>query len=140
MKLLNILFCLLLLILWTSCKVSTPAEEKRNLYQVGGCQGNAFLKPNVVDTCFIYQFRENLILDFCVYGNCCPDSNRFDLRSNLTDDLITITVTDTAANLCRCFCKYKIHAEFDGLSQSRYRVKCYLGDKLLYDQSVEGED
>lgn len=128
----------MLTILLYSCERSTTPDEllpkpETALYQVGGCGGSPLRKAALVDSCFDYTFNEKLSIDFCVSGNCCPDSNRFVIQSGIIGDQITIAVTDTAENLCRCICPYQLHAEFSHLPESSYRVICKLAEKVWYD-------
>lgn len=125
------------------CKESSVTPEvKATLYQINGCQPSLGKKANNLlnDSCFQYTFFDKLTIDFCVNGNCCPDKNRFLITNKIFKDTITITVKDTADNLCRCTCNYIIHGEFESLNYNSYVIKC-LADKnqnykLLYLQKV----
>jgi hypothetical protein len=113
---------------------------KDALYQVAGCNKQLLKKSLTQETCFDYDFSKNLIVDFCVSGNCCPDKDRYKLASTVFQDTINITVRDTAKNLCKCNCNYVIHAEFTNLSRDSFIVKCVQeGDtfkNILYIEKV----
>jgi hypothetical protein len=121
-----------------SDKSSNPGNQqvKASLYQVGGCQSH-LAKVSEVDSCFSYQFGEKLVVDFCLTGNCCPDSNRFVLSHKISNDTIYIVAVDTAEHLCRCICKYVIHAEFENLPLSHYIFYCADSNIVYYDQVVQ---
>ena len=116
-------------------------DSKATLYQIEGCQKNVLLKSVQTDSCFNYKFDNSLSIEFCVTGNCCPAKDRFKLSSNVFRDSITITIIDTAENLCRCICNYIIHSEFQGLQNDRYIIKCVKDEiiqkKLLYFEEVK---
>ena len=126
-----------------ACQPSTEPQTwdgEYQLYQVNGCQGGGLSKSITGDSCFDYQFDTDLILDFCVNANCCPDSNRFDLSYEIKHDTIEVAVKDTAADLCRCICSYIIHAEFYDLPEDKYYVNVLTGDgQLAYEQYVHRE-
>ena len=93
--------------------------------QVSGCNNNLGLaKTSPNDSCFTYNFDETLKIDFCVFGNCCPDSKRFDANYTLSADTIFVEVIDTAANLCYCICNYTVHVELSGLQRDNYLFYC----------------
>ena len=71
-----------------------------------------------------YNFKDTLIIEFCVGGNCCPDSFRFASEINIISDTIFVSVVDTADNLCYCDCLYKMHLEINGLSENEYLFYC----------------
>ena len=117
--------CTFLILNFNSCKEQEDLLDiKTTAYQIAGCQGTRLSKTAEIDSCFSYSFNENLILDFCAAGNCCPDKNRFLIDSKFIRDTIAITIVDTAHNLCRCNCNYIIHTEFQNLSINKYVVKC----------------
>ncbi|MGK9475241.1 hypothetical protein [Melioribacter sp. OK-6-Me] len=128
------------------CEVSNTEPEAHNFRfeQLDGCQTllyqNSLDKSTAAkDSCFNYSFNENLVVEFCVRGNCCPDSNRFAVDGKVVGDTINIAVKDTAANLCRCICNYIILAEFQNLTGDEYFVKCIEKDsgKILYLREVK---
>jgi hypothetical protein len=123
-----------------ACQPSTESQKwggECQLYQVNGCQGGELSKAAIGDSSFTYQFDSDLILDFRVSANCCPDSNRFTLQQAIQNDSITITVLDTAANLCFCDCSYIIHAEFYDMPEDMYYVDVLAGDgQLLHREEV----
>ena len=131
---------ILLLGAFLACEQSPEPQKwggEYQLYQVNGCQDGELSKAATGDSCFTYQFDSDLILDFCVSANCCPDSGRFTLEQAIQNDSITITVLDTAANLCFCDCSYIIHAEFYDMPEDMYYVDILTGDgQLLYRQEV----
>jgi len=117
-------------ILFLKCDSSiTESAADGIIHQISGCNKSYSRSPES-DSCFTYTFRETLKIDFCVPGNCCPDSNRFSFKSGVFKDTITIVFADTAANLCRCICNYTIQAEFDNLIKDFYLVKCQRKDSL----------
>ncbi len=128
------LFVLLLSLVAFGCAaVSTgPAATTSVVFEVPGCRpsypGKALMS---VDSCFSYQFHDQLIVDFCVSANCCPDSNRFSIDHMIRADTITVTIADTAANLCRCMCRHWIHAEFHGLESDDYTFVVNQRDSLV---------
>ncbi len=129
------LFCLLLFC--TGCADSTEPDDGNTVfYQNPGCVN----KAAVLDSCFSYTFTDKLVVEFCVEGNCCPDSNRFIFTQDITADTINITVTDIEANLCRCFCNYLLHYESAGLPLNSYQYNVYVrhgsGITLLYSNLV----
>jgi hypothetical protein len=126
---------LVVCVIWSCSEKATSPDGERcraSLYQVPGCQRGSLGKSFMTDSCFWYQFNTALLVEFCVSANCCPDSNRFGLTYNISSDTISIAVVDTAANLCRCMCRYVIHGELDDLILNRYIVVCQYHDKILY--------
>lgn len=128
------LFAVISFIYFSSCSEDTPTKPgdgKINFtaYQIAGCNSHYPIeKATQGDTCFSYTFIDTLKVDFCVTGNCCPDSNRFVTSHNIIADTIFITVSDTAANLCQCDCNYIIHIEISGLPNNRYIFYCHYLD------------
>jgi hypothetical protein len=126
-----------------SCSDSPTKSEKEQpevqavLRQIPGCGGHGLTKAAGGDSCFSYKFTQNLVVDFCVAANCCPDSNRFELAHVIHNDTIFVAVADTAANLCRCICNYVIHAEFAGLSRDQYIFYCQHADAVAYCEPVQ---
>lgn len=125
------LFLLFLAINVSSCSDDEPTKSdgkdiKFISYQAGGCNNEVSLakKGSFNDSCFTYSFRDTLKIDFCVWGNCCPDSNRFDTNYKISSDTLYVTVKDTAANLCRCECNYIVHVEMTGLPNDKYLFYC----------------
>jgi hypothetical protein len=137
----SILLPLLLLGLSIACK-TTPTDPKEwggqfQLAQVDGCQSGSLSKAAVGDSLFSYQFDDDLLLDFRVTGNCCPDSNRFELSHEIFGNDITIIVADTAADLCLCVCPYVIHAEFYDMPEDMYVVHVMTDDEeILHEEDV----
>ena len=103
-----------------------------SIYQIPGC--GSFYKMK--DKCFDYTFDEQLVIDFCLHSNCCPDSNRFMLHADIFADTIFVTAIDTAEHLCRCICSYQIEAGFSGLTQDSYRFICQYMDSVYYDELI----
>lgn len=132
--------CIIILI---SCDEEFSPSDQVFIYQVPGCKSTSIFKIGSEnrDSCFTYSFTENLVLDFCVNGNCCPDSNRFKTSSSTHSDSIIITIADTAQNLCRCNCSYTIRAEFKSLTRDEYFVTCILQNnelqETIYSQVVK---
>lgn len=129
-------------VIFISCHDSAlQPETTAKIYQAGKCNGTALFKSAQDDSCFVYSFSNVLTIDFCVNGNCCPDSNRFTSSYTLNNNEITIKVKDTALNLCRCTCRYTIHSEFNDLKLESYRVICISEtndeNKVLYSKLVQ---
>ncbi len=143
------LLFLSLLIFISSCSNSTQTkiQEKQIEFfsnQIPGCfLDSSLAKVSNNDSCFDYIFTDTLKIDFCVSGNCCPDSQRFFSEIYIKSDTIFVSVVDTAENLCYCICKYKIHLEISGLSEDQYVFYCnYHGmynfqDSLKYRELVK---
>ena len=87
------------------------------------------------ERCFEYTFDEHLQAAFCVNGNCCPDSQRFDLSYTVFEDSIVVTVVDTAQNLCRCLCDYLIQTDLTVPPQD-YQFIVYVNGKEQYREKV----
>jgi len=122
--------------LCSSCSDESITPVKQTvLKQIAGCNKLSLNKSGSANSCFSYSFKDNLILDFCVSGNCCPDKDRYILTSGIVGDSIFITIKDTAQNLCRCNCNYIIHSEFFSLPRSNYIVKC-IRKELPEDQVI----
>ena len=98
------------------------------LYQVPGCASKPLARTRVGDSCFSYTFGKDLNVDFCLSGNCCPDSNRFALRYEVRHDTLLVVAADTAAPLCRCNCSYVIHGTFSDLPLDKYLFLCTRED------------
>lgn len=123
----KLVFILFLLIFVIGCREKiSDANPSVSIKQIGKCNYNKLSKTSSDSLCFDYKFKNSLIIDFCVKGNCCPDSNRFVFESNIVEDQVLITVTDVAPNLCKCICTYTIHGEIAGLTNSSYFVTCIL--------------
>ena len=88
--------------------------------QISGCNSSGLLKTTNEDSCFSYSFHDTLKIDFCVLGNCCPNSQRFESDYQIDSDTIFISVVDTASDLCDCICNYTMHAELSGLTKEKY--------------------
>jgi hypothetical protein len=138
------LFLFINLLLWSilflSCSNDTSTNSSKDginfiSYQVGGCNGSSSLEKVVRDSCFSYSFYDTLKIDFCVSGNCCPDTNRFVTTYKLNSDTINVTVVDTAGHLCKCICNYKIHIELSGLTNNQYFFYCSY-DGLEYKKTL----
>lgn len=124
-----------------SCKDEiTYSEVRANIFQNGKCHGSALSKSSLADSCFSYTFSSTLTIDFCVIGNCCPDSNRFTSGFSVSESEIVIRIKDIAPNLCKCICKYMIHAEIKELKNNQYTLKCIQEftdhDEPLYLKSI----
>ncbi len=137
---------LLLSIYIISCSENSPTEntEKQvefSSHQISGCNNGGLLKANANDSCFIYNFNDTLKVDFCLWGNCCPDSQRFVADYKISSDTIFIAVQDTEIHGCSCKCNYTIHVEFSGLSENKYLFYLdypgmYQNDSLKYREFV----
>ena len=130
--------------LFNNCDQSTdPGSKQDFVKQVGGCGGSASLDKVslLTDSCFTYNFDESLITEFCVNGNCCPDTNRFAAEYDITNSTIDVYVEDIAPNLCLCICNYTMHAEFNDLTQNNYLFQVFFRESdstntLLYSENV----
>jgi hypothetical protein len=130
----------LLLAIILGCDEPTdPTTPTVAAFQVAGCLA-ASIGVAYTDTCFQYNFGERLLVRFCATGNCCPDSNRFSFRHRISRDTIYVTIADTAAQSCRCFCSYALLMEFNGLERSSYVFLCsredYSSQSILYAERV----
>jgi hypothetical protein len=115
----------LILFSFFSCeeKVTNPETASFSFYS-SKCRGDLLKETASMDSSFQYTFFDDLLIDFSVYGKCCPDSNRFAVTQNMHADTIYISVEDTAGGNCRCICNYHIYAEFTGLHEDHYVVIC----------------
>jgi hypothetical protein len=126
-----------LLILASGCNKAVDADYPGRIsYQVPGC-----VKKIYLDSCFSYTFQNTLRTDFCIYANCCPDSNRFSFEHDITADSIKLYVTDFEDNLCHCICNYNLHTSFIELPLDSYQFVIYSRYKdsefeLLYSEKV----
>jgi hypothetical protein len=120
-----------------SCKdKSTNSETQSTISfssQSSKCLSNGLSKSSGLDSVFTYSFTQNLIIDFSVNANCCPDSNRFNISNTVGIDTIIVSVADTARSLCSCICLYMIHVEFGNLPNDHYVVRCKIGNSHGYD-------
>lgn len=105
---------------------STEVETFVKIFQLGKCNSYNLTKVTSDSLCFDYKFDKFLILNFCVKGNCCPDSNRFVFNYIIKENEINIFVDDVAPNLCKCICTYTIHTEITGLTNQKYLVSCFI--------------
>jgi hypothetical protein len=134
--------CVTLCILISCSDHSTdsPGQQVRaTLNQLKGCQSDLSNNATVSDSCFSYQFAKKLIVDFCLLGNCCPDSDRFSFSCEVRTDTIFVVAVDTAANLCNCLCNYVNHAEFDNLPLDHYVFYCTCsdyGNRVCYIENI----
>jgi len=135
MKYSSIIILLFILGIWVACEKVTSPKQEDLLYQIEGCN-EGIAKVFTADSCFTYQFETDLVVDFCVTANCCPDSDRFNLSSQITQNTITITVQDTASDLCLCTCPYVVHAEFYSLQLDHYFIQCMYDGDIVYWEEV----
>jgi len=96
-------------------------------YQVPGCNQTTGTRT-LSDSCFSYRFNGALLVDLCATGNCCPDAERFTIKHNFQNDTIVVTIADTAAQSCRCICRYLLHFEFGDLPYNSYMFICRRED------------
>ncbi|MBK8945752.1 MAG: hypothetical protein IPM32_10865 [Ignavibacteriae bacterium] len=59
-----------------------------------------------------------------VWGNCGPDSNRFETTYRISEDSIFISVQDTAIDMYYCNCDYIVNIILIGLPDDKYYVNC----------------
>ena len=140
-KLGSFFFIILLTVLHLSCNNEdfiTPGKNEISFkaYQLGGCNSHHLPKNAVQDSCFSYSFNDTLKIDFCVMGNCCPDSNRFVTDYKINSDTIFVNVADTAEKLCHCFCYYTIHLEMTGLTGNEYVLYCDSDSINVYEEKI----
>lgn len=114
-------------------------EASGNIQQIGKCNNQGLNKTSA--ECFEYTFTDDLIIKFCVSGNCCPDSARFLSSYKIVENIITVSVKDIAPNLCKCNCNYTIQAKFTNLEYDSYTVYCIQefesGSSPLYNKPVK---
>jgi hypothetical protein len=150
-KLAGILILFTALLLGSGCGLLTEADDDHqdteinefefNAYQISGCNSDGLSKASASDSCFDYSFDDTLKIDFCLWGNCCPDSQRFVTDYNIKSDTIFMTVQDTAMDGCWCNCNYTVHVEFSGLPGDNYLFYfnypgMYFDDSLKYREPV----
>ncbi len=127
-KHLIVIFLGCVLIINNSCNQrSTDLDMQSNIsfsYYSSKCLQKGLMPKTDVDSIFTYSFTTSLILDFSVQANCCPDSNRFFISHSVVSDTITVLVSDTAGNNCRCICPYIVHTEFKNLPGDHYIICC----------------
>jgi hypothetical protein len=135
MKTYRILFFFLSLA-FIACKdKSTNTNDTPNptfSYETSKCSGHGLSKGTALDSIFTYSFDQELIMDFSVLSNCCPDSGRFVLNHTINMDTILIAVSDTAQHLCRCICSYMIHTQLTNLPLDQYVVRIEEGSPSNY--------
>jgi hypothetical protein len=128
--------------IWSGCARSvSPDNVQSSIVQVPGCMSAQPGKASASsDSCLTYLFQNTLFIDFCATGNCCPDSNRFEIKHEIRGDTIAVTIADTTVALCRCMCKYILHAEFYDLPRDQYVFLCKRADAsssiLMYSATV----
>ncbi len=135
------LFLLFALIHHLSCSEDSPIETTGEIefisYQIPGCNSSSSLEKALLDDyCFTYSFKDTLKIDFCVVGNCCPDSNRFVTNYAINSDTLFVTVKDTAEHLCNCICRYVIHLELFGLPEDQYLFYCNYDSLIEYGEYI----
>ncbi len=123
-----------------SCSEDNPTKSKEkeiifSAKQIKGCN-NSLSKISEYDSCFTYNFEDTLKIDFCVFGNCCPDSNRFVTNYEIKNDTVFLNVADTAENNCKCMCNYIIHMELSNLSNNNYLFYCDFPSNYSYIKSL----
>lgn len=138
-KLIVIAFLLIGILIFNCTNEPNDIEPVVSISQKPGCAG-AILNKSITDSCFDYRFGAELEINFCVSGNCCPDSNRFKFSHKIYADTISISLTDTAQNLCRCICNYLVNSRIESLPLSKYIVKAEQNinneKKLLFTKIV----
>lgn len=140
-----ILFLFFSIVYILSCSEDSPTkilELKKGVVfsssQIPGCNNNNLLlaKQSSYDSCFAYNFIDTLKVDFCIFGNCCPDSSRFTTNYSINADTIFVFVADTSKDLCDCICNYTIHLEIFGLEKEKYVIYCDYKDRLKYREEI----
>ena len=109
-----------------------PPPEHLLTYDSGHCSRTNADGERVGPSCpaesvLQWRFEDDLELQFTVWGNCCPESLRFVVSSELHGDTLAIAVVDTAAHLCRCTCRYGVSCTLTGLAGDAYVVTGVLG-------------
>jgi hypothetical protein len=65
------------------------------------------------------------------------------INDEIRHDTILVTIADTAAQSCRCNCRYVLHVEFEGLLLPSYVFVCrredYASQYILYTERVNRE-
>jgi hypothetical protein len=137
-----LLFTTILIYSCSNSDVTKPVSETEfTAYQISGCNKQShFGKITDLDSCFNYTFDDSLKIDFCVVGNCCPDSNRFVTDYQISTDTIYVTVADTAENLCKCMCNYIVHLELSGLEKNEYLFYCDFDSLQFYRENIRNDD
>lgn len=120
-----------------SCSNSTSPNSNLNssFKQIPGCN-NQMLFKTFADSNFTYTFDTYADISFSLPANCCPENNRFDQITLLNDNTITITVIDTAAQLCRCICNYELNIKVMELIENHYTFICVYGDSIIYNEKI----
>ena len=127
----------------------TPTENDGTVTfsarQTSGCvRGVKGAKKTECISYFNYSFKDTLKVDFMVWGNCCPDSNRFVTTCEVSDGVISAEVTDTAKLGCYYNCNYIVHLDISGLKKDMYLFRLDYpgqveGDTIKYREIVERE-
>lgn len=125
--------------LMMNCDATDQGEILLEFSQVPGCSSSSVGKTTLVDLCFDYEFSENLRTELCLPANCYPDSSRFSASYLINNNTITFTVVDTAQNMAKCFCDYKIVDSFTNLELNTYLFQCVYQDSIFYSENVERE-
>ncbi len=110
-------------LIYQSCSVNDTAKSEENEIRLFAKQSHCNMilgKVSNSDSIFTYSFNDTLNVDFGIWGNCCPDSNRFVTDCKLKSDTLFITVKDTAKDGCWCNCPYTIHLTILGLTKEEY--------------------
>ena len=134
-KLIYFIFITIALLLFSCTTEPVITNHSFTSYQVPGCNRHTLSKSTNPDSCFVYSFEDTLKIDFCVTGNCCPDSNRFTTNYKIKSDTIFVKVKDIEEHICRCMCNYTIHLEFNNLEKDKYIFYCDY-DNLKYREYV----
>jgi len=128
-RIVQLVITVIIMLLFLSCKEkSTDPQNAEIAFSVSSskCALHGLAKGSILDSLFTYSFSNDLLIDFSVWSNCCPDSNRFIINQSSRADTLNVMVLDTAQHLCHCICPYVIHAEFQNLPNDHYVVRCVL--------------
>lgn len=134
-----LLLAVLAAVVFLNCKDDIMQSEiTANINQVGKCNSQGLNKS--ASECFEYSFTNDLLIKFCVSGNCCPDSARFVTSYKISGEVITISIKDIAPNLCKCICNYTIQANLLNVNLDSYTIVCLQetieGTKELYNKKI----
>jgi hypothetical protein len=139
-KMIPISALVFVIVLLYSCKDKSSNPDSQTpvslSYEATKCLAHGLAKGTELDSVFTYSFTTDLVIDFSVWANCCPDSNRFLVSYTISNDTILISVADTARSLCHCICPYMIHADFMDLSKDHYVVRCRIGNNQVWDDPI----
>ena len=122
-----LLLCASGLFLSTCSDNSSNLSDKQpsdSVVQIPGCSSHGLIRLSSSDTSFAWTFTDRLVIDFCLTGDCTPDSIRFATSHSISSDTIYVVSVDTATYNQKCICVFIIHGEFENLPLDYYVVIC----------------